>query len=308
MHNVLHLIKAISFVSLILYSNSLCRAEEINPEQLTLQKIINTKTIALGYLDNEFPFSWLSGNTPTGYSIEICKHIVDTLKNKLQLKNLKTEWVKANSASQLILINNHKLDLMCAPTFYIKKSQHTGELSLPIYFSSTRYITRKDERDYDLKELSGHSVFVKSGTIYVEQLKHMDTPGSLNINIQLGIDYGIAFNKLKNGECSVLISSTVLLKGMIAQASTPGDYKLSHITLSPPIPAGLLIPSHDKAFKEFIDSTLLSLVTSSKFAVLYNKWFQSPIPPKGINLNIPMSDTLKALATVKNNFNYEKYN
>ena len=39
---------------------------------------------------------------------------------------------------------------------------------------------------------------------------------------------------------------------------------------------------------------------SGEFAKLYTKWFQSPIPPKGINLNAPMSpelvDNLKNLS------------
>ena len=39
---------------------------------------------------------------------------------------------------------------------------------------------------------------------------------------------------------------------------------------------------------------------SGEFEKLYNKWFMSPIPPKGINLQAPMSqelkDNLKALS------------
>ncbi|MDB5844946.1 MAG: Extracellular solute-binding protein family 3, partial [Polaromonas sp.] len=31
-----------------------------------------------------------------------------------------------------------------------------------------------------------------------------------------------------------------------------------------------------------------------EFARLYTKWFLSPIPPKGVNLNLPMSEQLKA--------------
>ncbi|MCF8988956.1 amino acid ABC transporter substrate-binding protein, partial [Pseudomonas carnis] len=28
---------------------------------------------------------------------------------------------------------------------------------------------------------------------------------------------------------------------------------------------------------------------------IYAKWFESPIPPKGLNLNFPMSDKVKEL-------------
>jgi glutamate/aspartate transport system substrate-binding protein len=32
---------------------------------------------------------------------------------------------------------------------------------------------------------------------------------------------------------------------------------------------------------------------SGEFAKMYTKWFESPIPPKGNNLSLPMSQQLK---------------
>jgi glutamate/aspartate transport system substrate-binding protein len=38
---------------------------------------------------------------------------------------------------------------------------------------------------------------------------------------------------------------------------------------------------------------LIGLFKSGEIHALYAKWFTQPVPPKGINLNVPMSDTLK---------------
>jgi hypothetical protein len=42
------------------------------------------------------------------------------------------------------------------------------------------------------------------------------------------------------------------------------------------------------------------MMKSGEFTKLYTKWFESPIPPKGVNLMLPMSqqlkDNLKALS------------
>ena len=276
----------------------------------TLEQIASKKSITRGYQDDAFPFSWQNGNVPAGYSIDICNSIVSALKTKLQLKMLKVEWIKANSASQFVLIKNHMADIMCIPAFYSKSRHSISDFSLPFYFSSTRFVMRKNESNDNLAELSGHSVLVKSGTIYVEQLQKVNAANDLDINIQLDTNNITAFNELKNGEYSALISSTVLLKGMIAQTPNPDDYELSDIALSTPLPAGLLLPLHDKEFKEFVDDTLSSLMISNEFTALYKKWFQSPIPPKAINLNIPMSENLKALTSAKKkiSFDYEKYN
>lgn len=309
MSDIFHLAKRLLMYVVLVTLATPCLADTpLQPH--TLEQIASKKTITLGYQDDAFPFSWQNGNAPAGYAIDICNSIVNALKTKLQLKKLKIEWVKANSASQFVLIKNHMADIMCIPAFYSQNRHSISEFSLPFYFSSTRFLMRKTESNDSLAELSGHSVLVKSGTIYVEQLQKVNAANDLNINIQLNTNNITAFNELKNGEYSALISSTVLLKGMIAQTPNPEDYALSDIALSAPLPAGLLLPLHDKEFKEFVDDSLSSLMTSNEFAALYNKWFQSPIPPQAINLNIPMSDNLKALTAAKKkiSFDYEKYN
>ena len=41
------------------------------------------------------------------------------------------------------------------------------------------------------------------------------------------------------------------------------------------------------------DATTSALYKSPEGAALYAKWFTQAIPPKNVNLNIPMSPTLK---------------
>ena len=65
-------------------------------------------------------------------------------------------------------------------------------------------------------------------------------------------------------------------------------------------PYAIMLRRDDPAFKKLVDDTLAGLIASGEFETLYKKWFQSAIPPKGINLNAPMSkeliDNLKALS------------
>jgi len=49
----------------------------------------------------------------------------------------------------------------------------------------------------------------------------------------------------------------------------------------------------DPEFKKLVDDTMTKLFKSPEIETIYNKWFMSKIPPKGINLNVPMSDALK---------------
>ena len=51
----------------------------------------------------------------------------------------------------------------------------------------------------------------------------------------------------------------------------------------------------DPAFKALVDGTLVGLMKSGAFADLYRRWFEAPVPPRGLNLEFPMSDKLKEL-------------
>ena len=57
---------------------------------------------------------------------------------------------------------------------------------------------------------------------------------------------------------------------------------------------GLMIRREDPEFKALIDSVIKEKMGSGEFNKLYSKWFESPIPPKGQNLLLPMSDAMKA--------------
>ena len=54
-----------------------------------------------------------------------------------------------------------------------------------------------------------------------------------------------------------------------------------------------MIRKDDRQFKTLVDETLAKLMRSGEFEKLYTQWFESPIPPRAINIQLPMSDTLK---------------
>src|SRR6266849_6195689 len=58
---------------------------------------------------------------------------------------------------------------------------------------------------------------------------------------------------------------------------------------------GCSMRKDDKPFKAVVDRTISGLETSGEIVPIYEKWFLKPIPPKGLNLNFPLSDEMKAL-------------
>jgi glutamate/aspartate transport system substrate-binding protein len=54
-----------------------------------------------------------------------------------------------------------------------------------------------------------------------------------------------------------------------------------------------MIRKDDPQFKALVDEALAQLMRAGEFEQLYTQWFQRPIPPKGVNMDLPMSDALK---------------
>ena len=57
----------------------------------------------------------------------------------------------------------------------------------------------------------------------------------------------------------------------------------------------MMMRKGDDQFKRLVDDTIAKAETSGEAEKLYQKWFQSPIPPKGLNLELPLSDIMKEL-------------
>ena len=49
----------------------------------------------------------------------------------------------------------------------------------------------------------------------------------------------------------------------------------------------------DPAFKKLVDDAVIGLFKSGEIDKIYAKWFTSAVPPKSINMNMPMSAALK---------------
>ena len=65
--------------------------------------------------------------------------------------------------------------------------------------------------------------------------------------------------------------------------------------LSLPEPYGIMMRKDDPAFKKVVDATLTRLYKSGEVMKIYDKWFLKPIPPKNVNLNVPVSSQMKNL-------------
>jgi glutamate/aspartate transport system substrate-binding protein len=55
----------------------------------------------------------------------------------------------------------------------------------------------------------------------------------------------------------------------------------------------MMLRKDDPQFKALIDKTISGVMKSGEIEKIYAKWFTSPVPPKGVNLNFQQTPPLK---------------
>jgi len=260
----------------------------------TLARIAEAGTVYIGYREAEPPFSFEDENGEIiGFSIDLCQKVVDAIGQQLGRDDLKVEYVVATPATRFILVKSGKIDLECAATTNNAERREIVEFSYPHFMTATQFVSRRADNIGDVADLAGRSVTSASGTVNIDQLNALNKNDHLNIAVIPTKSNEDAFELVVSGRASAFVMDGILLAAMIADTPDPADYVLSTATLSPPEPYGLLLQRDDPTFKTLVNGTLEEIFTSGEIKTIYAKWFTSPIPPNGSNLNLPLSADLE---------------
>lgn len=261
----------------------------------TLAKIQKTGTIVIGHRAAEPPFSYMVGGVPTGYSVELCLHIVKDIARTLGMSDIKVEYVPLSSATRFVMVKSHRVDMECAATTNNAERRKLVAFSYPHFVTATRFVSLKSSNIHSIADLAGRSVAATTGTVNLEQLNSVNRQRKLNISVMLNKENSDSFALVANGKASAFVMDDILLAGQVAASTKPDDYAISEETFSLPEPYGILLPLGDDAFKAAVNKSLKAFFTGRDIHDLYTKWFERPIPPYGQNMNLPMSPELKSV-------------
>ena len=274
----------------------------------TLNKVEQTGLITLGYRVGSVPFSYLDEKlNPIGYSMDLCYKIVDAVKVRLKLRNLQVKLFPVTSATRIPLVVNGTVDLECGVTTNTLERQKIQAFSVTTFIAASRLLAKKSSNIQTLSDLQGEPVASTVGTTSIRYLNEVNLTQKLDMKILAGLDDAESFQMVQNDRAVAYVMDDVLLRTLVAGVKNPGDYAISEEGLSIE-PYGIPMIKGDPVFKQLVDDVLVGLFRSGEIQTIYNKWFQSPIPPKGINLQLPMSAALKrAIAAPTDNGDPKHY-
>src|SRR5579864_7965057 len=286
--------KSLRLVSLALAV--LACATQADAEEFTgtLRKIKETGVINIGYRDSSIPFSYLDDNQkPVGFAIDICLRVVEAVKKELKLDKLNVEFNPVTSSGRIPLLANGTIDLECGSTTNNPDRLKQVAFTNTHFLTATRFISKKSSHLNSIDDLKGKTVASTSGTTNIRQLTETNAARNLGINIVPAKEHAESFLMVETDRAVAAVLDDILLASFAAGSKDPEAYVISTDAFSKPEPYGVMLRKDDPAFKKVADEATAALYRSAEGQKLYEKWFMQKIPPKGLNLNVPMGAELK---------------
>jgi len=259
----------------------------------TLKKIKDTGSITIGHRESSIPFSYLDDQQkPVGYAMDLCLKIVEAVKTELKLPNLKVNLQPVTSANRIPLMQNGTIDLECGSTTNSVTRQEQVSFGPTYFVINVTAAVKQKSGIKGLADLNGKTISTTSGTTSVPLLKKYEKTANIGVKEIYGKDHAESFLLLSQDRAAAFIMDDILLAGQIANSRNPEDYVILKESLRQE-PYSMMLRKDDPPFKALVDKAIGGVMKSGEIDTIYAKWFTSPIPPKGINLNFPQTVPIK---------------
>ncbi len=259
----------------------------------TLAKARASGRIAIGYRQASVPFSYVvAGNAPIGYSIEICRALVDAISAAIN-RPLAIQWVPVTPETRVDDVVNGRIDLECGSTTNNLERRQRVAFSPTIFVSGTKLMVKKGSPIRSFRDLAGRKVVVTRGTTNEKAMRDLIARFGLSFDIAVMPDHAESFAEVASGRADAFATDDVLLYGLIAERGQRAAYDVIGDFLSYD-PYGIMFRRDDPALAKVVDDTLRGMAANGDIGRQYERWFLRKLP-SGASLDLPMSAQLETI-------------
>lgn len=258
----------------------------------TLDRIRQSKQIQLGHWPGEVPFSYLDdAKQPIGYSIDLCKRIVQDLSKKLGVE-LHINWVAVDSKTRFTLMDDEKIDLLCADTTNNAERQKKYNFTHSIFVAGTRVIVDKKSQLTRIDQLKGKRIAVVASTTGETLIRNR----TQNVQIVPAKGLDEAWELLETGKVDGIGYDDILLADRSARSKAGAnayEFLSDYFSVEP---YGLMLRKADTDLNKAANHVLNELFLSKEIYTIYNRWFVNK------ERNIPLGHILREDFLTPNNY------
>jgi glutamate/aspartate transport system substrate-binding protein len=259
----------------------------------TLKKVTDNNKITVAYRESSIPFSYLIGQSKAvGFSVDLTDAIVEDVRKATKKPNLEVAFLSVTSQNRIPLLMNGSVDLECGSTTNNSTRGKDVAFAINHFYTGTRLLTKTNSGVQNYADLAGKTVASTTGTTNALVIRKYNADKNLDMKILLGKDHDDSLLLVEGDRALAFAMDDILLFGLRANSKNPSALNVVGDSLQVE-PYACMMRKDDPEFKAVVDGAITRLMKSGEFSKMYAKWFEAPIAPKGVNLNLPMSQQLK---------------
>jgi len=251
----------------------------------TLERIKQTGVVNIGFREESLPFSYKNADqgAPLGYSIEVCHALVEAIKQEIKVKSVELKYQPVSGAARMQLVADGKVDLECANTTNTKARREQVAFSMPVYFSSAKLLVRENSGIKKIEDMDGKTLAVQKGTtgaLIAEARKQ----SLKTMKVLVVENAGAGASAVEQKTADAFMTDDILLYGLKSQSKEALAVVGATISIEP---LAIMFSKNDPELAALVEREMTSMFTSGKLRKVYQKWFQTNLPQRTFNLNVP---------------------
>ncbi len=273
----------------------------------TLGKIKSSGAITMGVRESSGALSYTLGDGKfAGFHVEVCERVLADVQKQLGLAKLAVRYQPVTSQNRIPLVQNGTVDIECGSTTNNAARQKDVAFAVTTYVEEVRIAAKANSGITSINQLNGRKVATTTGTTSVQHLRKHERATGVNFEEVFGKDHSDSFLLLESGRADAFVMDGSILAGNIANAKNPADFRIVGEVLSVE-PIAIMMRRDDPAFKKAVDDSIIRMMRDGSLAKLWNKWFESPIPPRNVKVGLSLSESTKAAWANPNDRPMEDY-
>ena len=246
----------------------------------TLDNIRKQGVIRLGYVDGAAPFSWADANgEPQGYSVDLCRIVVDGIAEQLKRKELKVRWVKLTLQNRIDAVRKGQVDVECSTTTWTLARQRLVDFSLVTFVDGGSILTKAaDDNLRRVSDFRGRRIAVIRGTTTEKALREALSGAMVQAETVPIATRDEGLQLLREGKVDGFASDRTTLIGVVQRRAAGDAFRLLESDFSIEQYA-LMLPRNDADFRLAVNRALARLYRTGEIDEIYERWMGALGPP-----------------------------
>lgn len=264
-------------------------------DETAIDRIKRTHAVNIGFRPAATPFSFLvpTSSTPIGYSIEICVKVVEELKKALKLPDLTVKYIPVDHKARFPYLEDGRIDMECAnSSITVDRRKRGFSFSIPYFITGTKILARSDMGAKHIRDLAGKTIILADKTIAADIVKSRDRENGLALKFLYMKSRAEGLQWMEQDKADALVEDVTNLWGQRANSKNPQKYEIigDYLGIEP---MAIMFGKGSDELKAAADQALRKLMQSGEIFRLHHRWFESPVPPNQVSMDMPMGPLMK---------------